>query len=302
MTDPPFVASIARARRGALPRAAADRDAGRLPRDRGQARPAAQPDRRQAAADADRPRRARRRSRRRDRRDDEAPPRGERRLVGPDPRDPELGRRGDVVPMPHDNEWAGRHELAKRFVVMHSGNIGHAQNLDALVRSTTFLRDLDDLAVVLIGSGARRAELVALTGSSRRTRSRFFPYQTARCSRSRSRPQPCTSSGWREGLRGTSSRAASTGSSPPAARSSPRPTPTARRRSSSRRSAAGLLSRRATHSLLAAAIRAAHDGEYDLEEMGRRARAFAEAESDRSIAVQRYRAVIDELQEAGAHG
>ena len=53
---------------------------------------------------------------------------------------------------------------------------------------------------------------------------------------------------------------------------------------------------------LAAAIRAAHDGEYDLEEMGRRARAFAEAESDRSIAVQRYRAVIDELQEAGAHG
>ena len=31
------------------------------------------------------------------------------------------------------------------FVVMHSGNIGHAQNLDALVRAATFLRDLDDL-------------------------------------------------------------------------------------------------------------------------------------------------------------
>ena len=54
--------------------------------------------------------------------------------------------------------------------------------------------------------------------------------------------------------------------------------------------------------LLAAVIRAAHDGEYDLEEMGRRARAFAEAESDRSTAVERYRAVIDELQEAGARG
>jgi glycosyltransferase involved in cell wall biosynthesis len=53
---------------------------------------------------------------------------------------------------------------------------------------------------------------------------------------------------------------------------------------------------------LAAAIRAAHDGEYDLKGMGKRARAFAEAEADRSIAVGRYRAVLAELQEAGARG
>ena len=38
---------------------------------------------------------------------------------------------------------------------MHSGNIGHAQNLDSLIRSATFLRDLDDLRIVLIGGGAR---------------------------------------------------------------------------------------------------------------------------------------------------
>jgi glycosyltransferase involved in cell wall biosynthesis len=53
---------------------------------------------------------------------------------------------------------------------------------------------------------------------------------------------------------------------------------------------------------LAAAIRAAHDGELDLEGMGRRARAFAEQEADRSIAMRRYRDVLAELQEAGARG
>jgi glycosyltransferase involved in cell wall biosynthesis len=49
---------------------------------------------------------------------------------------------------------------------------------------------------------------------------------------------------------------------------------------------------------LARAIRAAHDGEYDLVEMGRRARAFAESEADRSIAIGRYEAVLSELRRA----
>ena len=49
---------------------------------------------------------------------------------------------------------------------------------------------------------------------------------------------------------------------------------------------------------LARAIRAAHDGEYDLAEMGRRARAFAESEGDRAIAIGRYEAVLSELRPA----
>src|SRR6266545_2198744 len=38
----------------------------------------------------------------------------------------------------------------------------HAQDLDSLVRAATFLRDLDDLSIFIIGTGARHAELVAL--------------------------------------------------------------------------------------------------------------------------------------------
>jgi colanic acid biosynthesis glycosyl transferase WcaI len=49
---------------------------------------------------------------------------------------------------------------------------------------------------------------------------------------------------------------------------------------------------------LAEAIRACHDGRYDLEEMGRRARVYAEQETDRSIAVDRYRAVLEEVRAA----
>ena len=50
-----------------------------------------------------------------------------------------------IVPEPHDNAWARAHDLVDRFVVMHSGNVGHPQNLDVLIRAATFLRDLDDL-------------------------------------------------------------------------------------------------------------------------------------------------------------
>src|SRR5438094_7976965 len=52
--------------------------------------------------------------------------------------------------------------MHEKFVVMHSGNVGHAQDLDSLVRAATFLRDLDDLKIMIIGTGARHAELVAL--------------------------------------------------------------------------------------------------------------------------------------------
>jgi hypothetical protein len=36
---------------------------------------------------------------------------------------------------------------------------------------------------------------------------------------------------------------------------------------------------------------------YDLEAMGRRARAYAEAKADRSFAVARYRAVLEEVRD-----
>ena len=61
---------------------------------------------------------------------------------------------------------------------MHSGNVGHAQDLDSLVRAATFLRDRDDLRIVIAGFGARHAEMVALAERLEVDDTvRFLPYQ-----------------------------------------------------------------------------------------------------------------------------
>ena len=82
-----------------------------------------------------------------------------------------------ITPQPRDNAWSREHDLVGRFVVMHSGNVGHAQDLDSLVRATTFLRDLEDLRVVVVGFGARYDETIGLAQRLEADAVRFLPYQ-----------------------------------------------------------------------------------------------------------------------------
>ncbi len=83
-----------------------------------------------------------------------------------------------LSPQPRRNEWSAAQGFDERFVVMHSGNIGHAQDLDALVRAATLLRDVDDLTIALLGDGARREALEALVRSlGVEAAVRFLPYQ-----------------------------------------------------------------------------------------------------------------------------
>lgn len=84
----------------------------------------------------------------------------------------------EIAPHAKDNEWAREHGLVDRFVVMHAGNIGHAQNLDVLLRATALLRDLDQLEVVIVGAGARHANVLELADRLEITdRVRFLEYQ-----------------------------------------------------------------------------------------------------------------------------
>src|SRR5204862_2345197 len=82
-----------------------------------------------------------------------------------------------IVPMPRDNRWAHEQGFDSRFVVMHSGNIGHAQDLETLIRASTFVRDLDSLSVAIIGSGARRSALMDLAERIDADAVEFLPYQ-----------------------------------------------------------------------------------------------------------------------------
>ena len=213
---------------------------------------------------------------------------------------PNWGDVTNVVPMPHENDWSRRHKLARRFVVMHSGNIGHAQNLDALVRATTFLRDLDDLAVVIIGSGARRAELVGLSRMLETDQVEILPYQDRAILSQSLSTADVHVVGLAKGLAGyvvPSRLYGILAAGRPVIAATDPESETAQLVAEIE---CGVLVPPGNPFALARAIRAAHDGEYDLAEMGRRARSFAEAEADRSIAVHRYRRVLSELEEAGA--
>jgi glycosyltransferase involved in cell wall biosynthesis len=209
------------------------------------------------------------------------------------------GDASTVTPQARDNRWARKHDLVDKFVVMHFGNVGHAQDLDTLIRSTTFLRDLDDLVVPIIGVGARLEELTELAETLEADQVRFLPWQAYE-----NRSLPISSAhvhvvGLARGLAGYIVPSRMWG-----VLAAGRPVIAAAEDESEtaavvRETGCGLVVPPGEPLRLAEAIRACHDGEHDLEEMGRRARAYAEAETDRRIAVARYRDVLEEVR-AGA--
>jgi glycosyltransferase involved in cell wall biosynthesis len=200
-----------------------------------------------------------------------------------------------IVPQSKANEWAREHDLVGRFVVMHSGNIGHAQNLDALIRATTFLRDLDDLVVTLIGGGARRAALSELAELLEVDAVRFLGYQPREQLSLSLSAADVHVVGLERGLSGFVVPSRLYG-----ILAAGRPVIAAAESESEtaqlvERVGCGVVIPPGRPELLAQAIRSAYDGAWDLEEMGRRGRRYAEEEADRSVAVERYRKVLREL-------
>jgi colanic acid biosynthesis glycosyl transferase WcaI len=203
-----------------------------------------------------------------------------------------------VTPAPRDNPWARSHRLVRRFVVMHSGNVGHAQDLDTLIRACTFLRDLDDLAVRIIGGGARRDELIRLARLLEADEVRFMSWQPYDLRSQSLSTADVHVVGLARGLAGyvvPSRLYGVLAAGRPVIAAADRESETAQLVVSI---GCGVVVPPGNPFALARAIRAAHDGEYDLAEMGRRARAFAETDGDRPIAIRRYGAVLRELQAA----
>jgi glycosyltransferase involved in cell wall biosynthesis len=200
-----------------------------------------------------------------------------------------------IRPAPKDNEWAREQQLTDRFVVMHSGNIGHAQNLDALVRATTFLRDLDDLSVLIIGGGAQHAALLELSERLDADQVRFLGYQpreTLSLSLSAANVHVV---GLASGLSGyvvPSRLYGVLAAGRPVIVAADPESETARL---VEQEGCGVVVPPGRPELLAGAIRSAHDGELDLVEMGRRGREYVVREADRTVAFERYRSMLREL-------
>jgi glycosyltransferase involved in cell wall biosynthesis len=84
----------------------------------------------------------------------------------------------EIQPQPRQNAWSAARGLDDELVVMHTGNIGHAQDLDTLVRAASFLRDVERLRIMVIGFGARHGELTRLAQRLEVTRTvQFLDYQ-----------------------------------------------------------------------------------------------------------------------------
>jgi glycosyltransferase involved in cell wall biosynthesis len=201
----------------------------------------------------------------------------------------------EIVPGERDNDWAREQGLDDKFVVMHSGNVGHAQNLDNLVRATTFLRDLDDLAVPIIGFGVRHAEISELAERLDADKVRLLPYQPRAVLAQSLAAANLHYVGLAPGLSGFVVPSRLYG-----ILASGRPVVVAADPDSEtyrlvEEAGCGVAIPPDRPELLARVIRDAHGGELDLEEMGRRGREYVVREADRSVSLARYRSVIDRM-------
>jgi colanic acid biosynthesis glycosyl transferase WcaI len=208
---------------------------------------------------------------------------------------PNWGDAGKTRPAPRDNVWARKHKLTNRFVAMHFGNVGHAQDLDTLIRATTFLRDLEDLVVPIIGLGARREELVQLAERLEADAVRFFGWQPYD-----QRSLPISAAdvhvvGLAPGLAGYVVPSRLYGVLAAGRAVIAHTDADSETAELVAEVGCGVVTPAGDAVALAEVLRACHDGAYDLADMGRRARAFAEAESDRSVAVDRYRALFESV-------
>jgi colanic acid biosynthesis glycosyl transferase WcaI len=200
-----------------------------------------------------------------------------------------------IVPGPRANAWAKEQHLDGRFTVMHSGNVGHAQNLDNLVRATTFLRDIDDLAVPIIGFGARHAEIRALAQRLEATSVFFLPYQPREALSLSLGAAHLHYVGLAKGLSGFVVPSRVYG-----ILAAGRPIVVAADEDSETvrvvdEAGCGIALPPDRPDLLAQVVRDAYEGRIDLEAMGARGREYVVREADRSVVLVRYRAVIDRL-------
>lgn len=200
-----------------------------------------------------------------------------------------------ITPQPRENDWSRENLIGGGFVVMHSGNVGHAQDVETLIRAASFLRDLSDLRVVVIGSGARHAAVIDLAARLEVTAVTFLPYQPRQVLSESLSSADIHYLGLAKGLSGfvVPSRAYGVlAAGRPLIVSADEACETVR---IVRSADCGIVVEPGRPDLVAAVIRDAYWGQLDLEGMGSRGRAYVEVEADREVAIGRYRDVLSEL-------
>jgi colanic acid biosynthesis glycosyl transferase WcaI len=200
-----------------------------------------------------------------------------------------------ITPQQRDNAWAREHDLTGRFVVMHSGNIGHAQDLETLIGASLLLEDVANLSVVLVGFGARHAYLQALTQRLGAGAVRFLPYQARQMLSQSLSSADIHFVGLGRGLSGYVVPSRVYGimaAGRPILVAADDESETARL---VREVGCGLVVEPGDPAQVAQALSDVAAGKHDLAGMGRLARQYVETEANRSTAMRRYRDLLGEL-------
>jgi putative colanic acid biosynthesis glycosyltransferase WcaI len=202
----------------------------------------------------------------------------------------------ELTPGPRSNAWSAARGLDDRFVVMHSGNIGHAQDLDTLVRAATFVRDLEQLRIVVIGFGARHGEMTQLAQRLEVTDTvQFFGYQPREVLPLSLASGDLHYVGLASGLAGYVVPSRVYGilaAGRPVLVSADVESETVRLVEEAR---CGLVVPPGRPELVAGVIRDVFEGRLSLNGMGERGRAWVEREADRAVAFDRYRRLVGAL-------
>jgi putative colanic acid biosynthesis glycosyltransferase WcaI len=203
---------------------------------------------------------------------------------------------GELTPQPRTNAWARRHGLDRGVVVMHSGNVGHAQDLDSLVRAATFLRDLEELRIVIVGFGARHGELAALAKRLEVTDTvHFLPYQPREALADSLSSADLHYVGLARGLSGYVVPSRLYG-----ILAVGRPVLVAADEASEtvrivRETGCGVVVPPGRPDVVATTLRAIVEGSLGLTGMGERGREYVEREGDREVAFDRYRRLLSDV-------
>jgi colanic acid biosynthesis glycosyl transferase WcaI len=82
-----------------------------------------------------------------------------------------------IVPLEGPSPLREAYGWGGRFVVMHSGNVGLSQSLEALIEAAELLRSTPDVLIAIVGEGGAKASLVRRATDLQQDNVLFLPYQ-----------------------------------------------------------------------------------------------------------------------------
>ena len=83
----------------------------------------------------------------------------------------------EIVPTSKNNPFSLAHDLADKFVVMHSGNMGLSQGLETVIQTAWRLREIPDIQIVFVGDGVKKPDLEEQIQAMGLPNVRILPYQ-----------------------------------------------------------------------------------------------------------------------------